>query len=259
MKKNIKSVIFSFAILLAGWMIFLFLDDAAHISAEGKNLLEGEKMKASDTLRTSSEGESFKLPEPKFSSKTSVEEALSNRRSVRDYGKDSLTIEEISQLLWSAQGVTAKWGGRTAPSAGALYPLEIYVVSGEVKGLKPGLYHYDPGKHAITKKADGDLRQKLTEASLYQDEITKAPVTFVITAVYERTMQKYKERGIQYVHIEVGAVAENIYLQAETLNLGTVFIGAFEDEKVKKVLGIKLKIPPSAAEEPLAIMPVGKN
>jgi SagB-type dehydrogenase family enzyme len=84
-----------------------------------------------------------------------------------------------------------------------------------------------------------------------QDEITKAPATFVITAVYERTMKKYKERGIQYVHMEVGAVAENIYLQAETLNLGTVFMGAFEDQKVKKVLGIK--------EEPLAIMPIGKK
>jgi SagB-type dehydrogenase family enzyme len=242
MKKNIKLLIFSLVILLTGWMIFLFFNNAEHTLAEEKNLLKGEKMKTP---------ESFRLPEPRLSSKISVEEALSKRRSVRDYSEDSLGIEEISQLLWSAQGVTVKWGGRTAPSAGALYPLEIYVLAGKVKGLKPGLYHYDPEKHVITKKVDGDLREKLTQASLDQDEITKAPATFVITAVYERTMKKYEERGIQYVHMEVGAAAENIYLQAETLNLGTVFMGAFEDDKVKKVLGIK--------EEPLAIMPVGKK
>jgi SagB-type dehydrogenase family enzyme len=242
MKKNTRSVIFSLAIFFAVWMIFWFFNNAGHISAEEKNLLKGEKMKTS---------ESFRLPEPKLASKTSVEEALSKRRSVRDYSPDSLSMEEISQLLWSAQGVTVNWGGRTAPSAGALYPLEIYVVVGEVKGLKPGLYHYDPEKHVLTKKVDGDLREKLTQASLDQDEITKTPATFVITAVYERTMKKYEQRGIQYVHMEVGAAAENIYLQAETLNLGTVFMGAFDDDKVKKALEIK--------EEPLAIMPVGKK
>ena len=250
MKKNIKLVIFFVALLFAGWIIFLFVKNASHISAEEKNLSREEEMKTSKSFKQSF-GKSFELPEPKLSSKISVEEALLKRRSVRDYGKGSLSIEEISQLLWAAQGITARWGGRTAPSAGALYPLEIYVVVGEVKRLEPGLYHYDPGKHGITKKVDGDLRQKLTRASLYQDEIAKAPATFVITAVYERTMKKYKQRGIQYVHMEVGCVSENIYLQAETLNLGTVFIGAFEDEKVKKALGIK--------EEPLSIMPVGKK
>jgi SagB-type dehydrogenase family enzyme len=258
MKKNLYSLILSIAILFAGGVIFLFLKNAEQISAEEKDLSNGSTSfdSAQDkSLTTGGEkmktSESFKLPQPKLSSKTSVEEALSKRRSVRDYGEDSLSIEEISQLLWSAQGITVKWGGRTAPSAGALYPLEIYVIVGKIKGLTPGLYHYDPEKHAVTKKADGDLRQKLTEASLYQDEITRAPATFVITAVYERTMKKYEQRGIQYVHMEVGAVAENIYLQAETLNLGTVFIGAFEDEKVKKAMGIK--------EEPLGIMPVGEK
>lgn len=242
MKRNMKLAILSGAILFGGWVVFFFLKNATCIFGEERNALKGEKMKASEILE---------LPEPKLTGKISVEEALSKRRSVRDYGKDSLSIEEISQLLWSAQGITVRWGGRTAPSAGALYPLEIYVIAGEVKGLKPGLYHYDPGKHGITKKVDGDLRQKLTEASLYQDEIARAPATFVITAVFERTMKKYKERGVQYVHMEVGAVGENIYLQAETLGLGTVFIGAFEDEKVKKVLGIK--------EEPLGILPVGRK
>jgi SagB-type dehydrogenase family enzyme len=251
MRKSVNLCILCIGIFFVGWLVLLFFKNNSSISAQQKNGSQGEKMKTSESSKDSSEYESFELPVPKLSSKTSVEEALSNRRSVRDYGKDSLSIEEISQLLWAAQGITVRWGGRTAPSAGALYPLEIYVVVGEVKGLLPGLYHYDPAKHSITKKADGDLRQKLTEASLDQDEITKAPATFVITAVYERTMKKYRERGIQYVHMEVGGTGENIYLQAETLGLGTVFLGAFEDEKVKKVLGVK--------EEPLGIMSVGKK
>jgi SagB-type dehydrogenase family enzyme len=251
MNKNIKFAVLPVSILVAGWVAFLFLKNVADISAQEKNLSRGEKMKTSKSSKHSPADGPFELPEPKLSSKTSVEEALSERRSVREYDKDSLSLEEISQLLWAAQGITVRWGGRTAPSAGALYPLEIYVVAGEVSGLEPGLYHYDPGKHSITRKVDGDLRQKLTQAALYQDEIARAPATFVITAVYERTMKKYRERGIQYVHMEVGCAGENIYLQAETLNLGTVFIGAFEDEKVKKALGIK--------EEPLGIMPVGKK
>jgi SagB-type dehydrogenase family enzyme len=199
----------------------------------------------------SSKGKTMKLPEPKQKSPVSVEQTLRQRRSVRDYGKDSLTVEEISQLLWAAQGITADWGGRTAPSAGALYPLEIYLVAGEVKELEPGLYHYHPKGHTISQKETGDLREKVTQASLYQDEIARAPVTFVITAVYERTMKKYGERGIRYVHMEVGAAGENIYLQAESLDLGTVFIGAFDDQQVKEALGID--------EEPLGIMPVGRK
>ncbi len=251
MKKNIKLAILYLPVLFAGWIVFLVFSNAADILAQEKDSSKGEEMKTSQPSKGVPGDDPFELPEPILSSKTSVEEALSQRRSVREYGKDSLKIEEISQLLWAAQGITSRWGGRTAPSAGALFPLEIYVVVGQVKGLKPGLYHYDPGKHSVTKKIDGDLRQKLTEASLYQDEITRAPATLVITAVYERTMKKYKQRGVQYVHMEVGCTGENIYLQAETLGLGTVFIGAFEDEKVKKALGIE--------EEPLGIMPVGKK
>jgi len=234
MRKTINILIFTMFFL--GGLTFLF-------TQHGIQLLADEE--------TQGKGETVKLPKPKFKSPTSVEEAFLERRSVRDYGEDSLTIEQVSQLLWAAQGITAKWGGRTAPSAGALYPLEIYLVVGEVKGLKPGLYHYDPGKHVISLKKDEDLRKKLTQASLYQDEILKAPVTLIITAVYERTQKKYGKRGIRYVHMEVGSVGENIYLQAQSLNLGTVFIGAFDDDEVKKVMGIE--------EEPLGIMPVGKS
>jgi SagB-type dehydrogenase family enzyme len=196
-------------------------------------------------------GVTMNLPEPKLKSQTSVEEALSKRRSVREYEGDSLSIEQVSQLLWAAQGITKEWGGRTSPSAGALYPLEIYLLAGKVKGLKPGLYHYEPGKHSLVQTQEGDLRKKLSEASLDQDEILNAPATIIITAVYARTIKKYEQRGIRYVHMEVGATGENIYLQAESLGLGTVFIGAFEDEKVKMVLEIE--------EEPLGIMPLGRK
>jgi SagB-type dehydrogenase family enzyme len=235
MGKKINSMIFVLITLSAGIVVFFSRSDIP-LFADEKNPTKGEAMK---------------LPEPKFSSKTSVEEALLKRRSVRDYKEDSLTLEQISQLLWAAQGVTEKWGGRTAPSAGALYPLEIYLVVGKVRELKPGLYQYDPEKQTISQKKEGDLREKLTEASLGQDEILRAPATVVITAVYERTQKKYHQRGVQYVHMEVGSAGENIYLQAESLGLGTVFIGAFEDEEVKEVLGI--------SEEPLGIMPVGKK
>ncbi len=235
MRKRIKLIIV-FVMVFSGVVTYLFTQHGIQLLAD-----EG----------TQAKGESMKLPKPRLKSPTSVEEALLERRSVRDYGKDSLTVEQISQLLWAAQGQTAKWGGRTAPSAGALYPLEIYLVTGEVKGLKPGLYHYDPGKHIITQKKEGDLREKITQASLYQDEILKAPVTLIIAAVYERTQKKYGKRSIRYVHMEVGSAGENIYLQAESLNLGTVFIGAFDDDEVKKAMGI--------GEEPLGIMPVGKK
>ena len=235
MRKRIKSLIF-FMVVFSGVAIFFFTQYGIQLLADEEISLKGETMK---------------LPKPRFKSPTSVEEALLGRRSVRDYRKDSLTIDQISQLLWAAQGITAKWGGRTAPSAGALYPLEIYLVTGEVKGLEPGLYHYDSGKHVITLKKKGDLRRKITQASLYQDEILRAPATLIITAVYERTEEKYGKRSVRYVHMEVGSVGENIYLQAESLNLGTVFIGAFDDGQVKKVMGI--------GEEPLGIMPVGKS
>ena len=193
----------------------------------------------------------MKLPKPKLSSRISVEEALSNRRSVRAYGEEPLTVEEIGQLLWAAQGVTEKWGGRTAPSAGALYPLEIYLLAGEVKGLEAGLYHYHPADHSVSRKTAEDLRADVMEASLRQEQILKAPATLIITAIFERATEKYGQRGRRYVHQETGSVCQNVHLQAESLNLATVWIGAFDDRQVEQALGI--------AEEPLAIMPVGKK
>jgi SagB-type dehydrogenase family enzyme len=193
------------------------------------------------------------LPTPLYDSETSVEEALLERRSVRSYTDEPLTLAEVSQLLWAAQGITSSSGGRTAPSAGALYPLEIYLLAGEISDLPAGIYHYTPGKHALALIIEGDQRQALYEAALSQNAVKDAAALIVITAVYERTTVKYGERGKQYVHMEVGSVAQNIYLQAVSLDLGTVFIGAFHDDQVKRILHL------SKAEIPLGIMPVGRK
>jgi SagB-type dehydrogenase family enzyme len=180
-----------------------------------------------------------------------VEEALLKRRSIRSYKNESLSLEEVSQLLWSAQGETTSWGERTAPSAGATYPLEIYLVAGDVEGLDSGLYHYNPSNHSLILVKEGDLRRELAHAALDQYMIARAPITIVICAEFKRTTGRYGERGIRYVLMEVGHVGQNIHLQAEALNLGTVVIGAFYDEDVKEILGVK--------EEPLYLMPVGKK
>jgi SagB-type dehydrogenase family enzyme len=193
------------------------------------------------------------LPTPLYDSQTSLEEALLERRSVRSYADESLTLAEVSQLLWAAQGVTSSSGGRTAPSAGALYPLEVYLLAGEVRELPAGIYHYTPGKHILTFMSEGDHRQALYEATLSQSAVKDAAAVILITAIYERTTAKYGERGKQYVHMEVGSVAQNVYLQAVALELGTVFIGTFHDDQVKRILHL------SKDETPLGIMPVGRK
>jgi len=196
----------------------------------------------------------IKLPQPRYSSDVSVEEALLKRRSIREYKDEPLTIAEISQILWSAQGITEKrMGFRTAPSAGALYPLEIYIVIGKVKDLAPGVYKYRPEGHDIVLISSGDKRVDLYRVSLMQDCIKNAPVVLVISAIFERTTRKYGERGIRYVYMEAGHSAQNVYLQCETLGLGTVVVGAFDDEGVRRVLNL------GKGETPLYLIPVGKK
>lgn len=197
---------------------------------------------------------SIPLPAPETRGTVSVEEAISRRRSIREYSKQPLTLRELSQLLWAAQGITEhKWKLRAAPSAGATYPIEVYVVVGEddVVGLSPGVYQYIPDGHELRLLFLGDVRDQLSSASLGQAWVAQAPVDLVITAVYERTTMRYGDRGVRYVHMEAGHVAENIYLEATALNLGTVAVGAFEDEEVQKALGLP------GDHKPLYVMPVG--
>jgi SagB-type dehydrogenase family enzyme len=199
-------------------------------------------------------GEGGELPEPRTDGDVSIEKTLLTRRSIRTYSGEALTLGELSQLLWAAQGITGtEYSFRTAPSAGALYPLETYLVVGDVENLTPGAYQYIPEHHQLIKVIDGDIRKELTVAALGQEWIQEGAVNIIFTSIYERTTQKYGERGIRYVHMEVGHAAQNVYLQAVALDLGAVVIGAFYDDHVKEILNL------SGNEQPLYIMPVGRK
>lgn len=193
------------------------------------------------------------LPEPTVEGTVSVERALATRRSVRSYADAPLTLPKAGQILWAAQGVTDPRGYRTAPSAGALYPLETYLVAGSVEGLDPGVYLYDPAEHALQPVAPGDRREELTRAALGQSFLRRAPASVVLAAVAERTTGKYGLRGHQYVHMEAGHAAENVYLQCVALDLGTVAVGAFDDAAVARALGLPSEV------APLYILAVGKR
>ena len=212
-------------------------------------------------------GSIVKLPVPRHESPTSVEKAIVLRRSVRDFAEAPLSISEVSQILWAAQGFTQErkepprmwnpkyeWQGglRTAPSAGALYPMEIYVLVGNVEGLARGVYKFVPKDHSLKRVMGADKRTELANAALKQTMIEKAPAVIVMAGVYARASYKYGERAERYVHIEAGSIAENVYLQGVTLGLGTVIVGAFVDKDVKAVL----QLPED--EDPLIIMPLGK-
>jgi SagB-type dehydrogenase family enzyme len=205
----------------------------------------------------------IKLPSPRLKGNVSLEETILRRRAVRRYRKEPLDLSQLSQILWSAQGITGTREFRAAPSAGATYPLEIFVVVGKQgvitseakqapKELQPGIYHYEPDSHSLSLHTSGDLRPDLARATLNQEFIIDAPVDIVICALYHRTSYRYGKRGERYVHIEVGHVGENIHLQAVALGLATVEVGAFHDEEVSKVLGVDEQI------KPLYIMPVSK-
>lgn len=204
----------------------------------------------------------IKLPPPRLKSKVSLEETIAKRRSIRRYRAGPLTLLQLSQILWSAQGITGAGKLRAAPSAGATYPLEVFafvgkegVIASEAKQakakLQPGIYHYDVDSHSLLLHQPGDLREKLAEAALDQGLIANVPVDIVICALYTRTSYRYGRRGERYVHMEVGHVGENIHLQAVALGLATVEVGAFNDEMVRKVLGLEDQI------KPLYIMPIG--
>ena len=198
------------------------------------------------------------LPSPNIRGSVSVEEALNNRRSRRNYRNRELSAEQLSQILWAAYGITEpanqpslRGGLRTSPSAGALYPLEIYAVVGNVNGIEAGVYKYDSREHRIVRTIGGDIRNELRAAALGQAMVGEAPVTIVYTAVFSRITGRYGQRGERYAWIEVGHSAQNIYLQAEALGLGTCAVGAFMDIRVSELLQFP------AEEEPLYLMPVG--
>ena len=182
----------------------------------------------------------IKLPKPNYQG-MSLEETIKKRRSIRAYSKKALTLPQLSQLLFSAQGITGNHYGhdvRTAPSAGALYPLEVYLVANNVEGLSQGIYHYTIKEHAVELLQEGNFREAITDAGLGQDMLGDAPVTFILSAVFERTRKKYGDRSLRYVYMEAGHVSQNISLQAVSLGLGSVCVGAFHDELVNSLVGL---------------------
>lgn len=170
---------------------------------------------------------------------------LRGRRSVREFSPRDLTDAEIGQLLWAAQGVTADWGGRTAPSAGATYPLEVHAITRE-RTLR-----YRPDGHRGVGIIDGDLRPDLQAASLDQSALGSAPVVFAISVVPARTADRYGSRAARYIDLEVGHAAQNLLLQAVALDLGAVPIGAFDDDRVAALLTLP------EGHEPRYLVPVG--
>jgi SagB-type dehydrogenase family enzyme len=207
-------------------------------------------------------GPVIELPAPRFDGAVSVEAALKNRRSIRSYLETPMTLAEVSQLLWAAYGITQtrenapafiRGGLRTAPSAGARYPLDIYLAAFNVTGLQAGIYWYDSEKHQLMRIFEGDRRKEVSEAAFNQGMFETASAAMVYSAVYERTMVKYGQRGRdRYVCMDLGHSAENVYLQACAMKIGTCAIGAFTDLWLKKAFGM------TRAEEPLYIMPLGK-
>lgn len=196
-------------------------------------------------------GKIIELPAPRFDGPSSLEAALRERRSIREYGDAPLTLAEVSQLLWAAQGVTHRYG-RTAPSAGALFPLEVYVVAVRVEGLAPGLYKYRIGDHELLELARENVHSDLVAAAMSQDCVRDAAAVLAIAAVVKRTAVEYGARAERYVQMEVGAAAQNVSLQAVALGLGTVVVGAFNDARVEEVLCM------GKGEGAVAIVPVGR-
>lgn len=169
-----------------------------------------------------------------------VFDSIKTRRSIRDYSKEPITLNELSTLLFTTQGITSEigWKKRAAPSAGALYPFETYIIVNNVKDLDKGLYHFIPEDRSIEIIKLGDFSEEIKSLALFQDPLAEAAVVFIWTAVFERTTRKYGERGIRYIHIEAGHISENLYLQANSMNLGVVAIGAFDDNGVNNFLGV---------------------
>jgi SagB-type dehydrogenase family enzyme len=194
------------------------------------------------------------LPAPVFDGNISVEKAIKQRRTVRSYANKPMTLALLSQILWAAQGITEEGGfKRAAPSGGALYPIDVYaaVGGGGVRGLKEAVYRYDPSRHALEERSEGDARENIAKAALKQMWAAGAPAILVLTAEYRRITAKYGERGKRYAMIEVGHIGENIFLQCDALGLSAGIIGAFDDRKVARAVSAEKN------HEPLIIMPIG--
>ncbi len=241
--------------------VFAFLGIAAIIFTVGSRVMTPVEEGASCSIQAreavsnnplTQSGDMIDLPDPVTDGEMSVEKALTLRRSIRSYKDEALGIDELAQLLWSAQGITNERGFRTAPSAGATFPLEMFVVANNVETLSTGIYHYHPHEHGLELLHEEDVSSPLFRACLSQSMILDGGAVLVFAAVFERTTDRYDERGERYVHNEIGHAGQNVHLQAAALDLGTVVIGAYRDDEVEDILqlGDQYRV--------LYLMPVGR-
>ena len=192
------------------------------------------------------------LPAPVRQGGVSIEDCLSRRRSVREYSDQAVTLAEASQLLWAAQGVSGLGGMRTAPSAGAIYPLRAYLVAGNVADVPPGVYRYDPDGHDLQLIIKGDKRKRLAQAAFGQNCLEQCAMVVLLTAWYVRVTREYGEKGVRLAHIEAGHAGQNFCLEATALGLGSIAVGKFEDDAVKQIIRL------SEAEEPVYLLLAGR-
>ncbi len=238
--------------------VFLFLGIAALLFRVGSRTMTPGQVNAAAEKGVISNnvnmeiGELINLPQPVLEGPVSLEEALWLRRSIRRYSNKPLQLNELAQLLWAAQGITNERGFRTAPSAGATFPLEVFVVANNVENLTQGIYHYHPHDHQLEFLREEDVSRPLFRASLSQSMILDGGAVLVFAAVFDRTTARYGARGERYIHNEIGHAGQNVHLQAAALNLGTVVIGAYRDDEVEEILGL------GRDYRVLYLMPVGK-
>jgi SagB-type dehydrogenase family enzyme len=191
------------------------------------------------------------LPRPDIIGTVPLETTIYNRRSRREYQDVEMSLIDLGQILWATQGVTSQEGFRTAPSAGALYPLEVYVLVTKAESLEMGIYRYLPANHALRLEKIGAFRDQLYDASLRQQLVSDAPVSIIITSVWERITGRYGSRGIIYGYLEAGHAGQNLLLQASALSLAVTGIAAFEDDRIKSILGL------GQGEDPLYLFAIG--
>ncbi len=177
------------------------------------------------------------LPDPDIEGSLTLEECLTARRSCREFGDRAMTLQEVSQILWAAQGITADWGARTAPSAGGLFPIRLFLAVENVDGLDNGAWEYLPDSHSLRQSVEGDLLQDLATAAVSQDWMATGSAMLVISAIPEITEARYRDRSMRYIDAEVGAICQNVYLMCETLGLGTTAVGAMNDEDAADIVG----------------------
>lgn len=205
--------------------------------------------------KTYPDAEQIVLPDPRGFQGLRVEEALEVRRSVRDYTGRALSLDRLSRLLWAAQGITEeRLEFRAAPSAGALYPIELYPIVHNVSDLPSGIYHYAVREHALERLERGDFRSGVTQAGLYQGFLAQANVCLVLSALFQRTRWRYHERTYRYVLLEAGHIAQNLYLEATSMGLGACAVGAFLDGTLNDLLGLD-----GVGEAALYIISVGER